>query len=36
VVLENPETPAAKAINELAEQLAQVKLELKGKRLPVL
>ena len=36
VVLENPETAAAKAINELAEQLAQVKLELKGKRLPVL
>ena len=36
VVLAKPETPAAKAINDLAEQLAQVKPELKGKRLPLL
>ena len=35
VVLSNPDTTAAKAIQELANQLGKVKLELKGKRLPL-
>jgi len=36
VVLANPETAGAKAIIGIADQLAQVKLDLKGKRLPLL
>lgn len=36
VVLASPETAGAKAIIGIADQLAQVKLDLKGKRLPLL
>jgi hypothetical protein len=35
VVLENPEDPAAIEIRKLAKKIAESKLDLKGKRLPL-